>query len=67
MLDLDTKKCIILNEILTIELETAKFMGGIRVAQTLILDGIKCSSIPILLFELISVCTEFLERQTGFE
>ncbi|PVU95758.1 hypothetical protein BB561_001601 [Smittium simulii] len=32
---------------LSMELETAKFMDGIRVARTLILDGIKCSPTPL--------------------
>ncbi|PVU86387.1 hypothetical protein BB561_006722, partial [Smittium simulii] len=31
----------------SMELETAKFMDGIRVARTLILDGIKCSPTPL--------------------
>ncbi|PVU97839.1 hypothetical protein BB561_000282 [Smittium simulii] len=32
---------------LSMELETAKFMDGIHVARTLILDGIKCSPTPL--------------------
>ncbi|PVU92850.1 hypothetical protein BB561_003576 [Smittium simulii] len=35
------------NMLPSMELETAKFMDGIRVARTLILDGIKCSPTPL--------------------
>ncbi|PVU95358.1 hypothetical protein BB561_001860 [Smittium simulii] len=44
----------------SMELQTAKFMGGIRVARAVILGGIKCS--PISLNRFLVECCSILKR-----